>query len=149
MSRLAVKANERVTYVGSTIFTLDKRFQDFKLIGQGSYGVVASSYDSQSGKKVAIKKISPMSKHIDDAKHVLREIRIMKYLGIHENIITLEDLIVRETNDELYLILELLDSDLHRIIQSKQMLTSNHIKYFFFQLICGVKFLHDNRIIHR
>ena len=27
-----------------------------------------------------------------DAKHVLREVRVMRYLGEHENIVTLEDL---------------------------------------------------------
>jgi len=39
--------------------------------------------------------------------------------------------------------MELLDSDLHRIIQSKQQLTENHYKHFFHQLLCGVKYLHD------
>ena len=45
--------------------------------------------------------------------------------------------------------MELLDSDLHRVLQSKQNLTENHYKYFFHQLLCGVKYLHKNRIIHR
>eukprot|EP01035_Chromulina_nebulosa_P017087 gene17087-22600_t len=74
------KPNERTTHVGSTTFTLDKRYNDIKLIGQGSYGVVCSVYDSKLGKKVAIKKITPMAKHVEDAKHVLREIRLMRYL---------------------------------------------------------------------
>ena len=144
-----LRPNERVTYVNNTTFTLDKRFNDFKLIGQGSYGVGCSVFDSVMGKKVAIKKVTPMAKHIDDAKHVLREIRLMRHMGKHENIITLEDLFVREHSDELYIVMELLDSDLHRVLQSKQPLTMNHYRYFFFQLVCGVKFLHDNRIIHR
>ena len=90
-----------------------------------------------------------MAKHATDAKHVLREIRLMRHMGKHENIITLEDIIVRETADELYIVMELLDTDLHRVIQSKQELTENHLKHFFFQLLCGVKYLHENRIIHR
>ena len=48
-----------------------------------------------------------------------------------------------------YIVMDLLDSDLHRIIQSKQILTESHYKHFFHQLLCGVKYLHDNRIIHR
>lgn len=84
-----------------------------------------------------------------DAKHVLREIMLMRHMGKHENIITLEDLILRENNDELYIVMELLDSDLHRVLQSKQVLTESHYKYFLFQLLCGVKYLHDNKIIHR
>ena len=55
-----------------------------------------------------------MAKHVTDAKHVLREIRLMRHMGKHENVITLEDLIVREQADELYIVMELLDTDLHR-----------------------------------
>lgn len=54
------------------------------------------------------------------------EIRLMRYLGEHNNIITMRDLVVHEAEDELYIIMELLDSDLHRIIQSKQSLSDAH-----------------------
>lgn len=42
-----------------------------------------------------------------------------------------------------------MDSDLHHVIQSKQVLTDAHIKHFMCQLACGLKYLHDHRIIHR
>ncbi|CAM9882362.1 unnamed protein product, partial [Scytosiphon promiscuus] len=90
-----------------------------------------------------------MAQHVDDAKHVLREIRLMRFLGSHPNIVSLEDLFVSEHYDDLYIVMELLDSDLHRIIQSPQALSDAHHRYFMFQLLEGVKFLHHNRIIHR
>ncbi|CAN0407066.1 unnamed protein product, partial [Ectocarpus sp. 12 AP-2014] len=90
-----------------------------------------------------------MAQHVVDAKHVLREIRLMRYLGSHPNIVSLEDLFISEHYDELYIVMELLDSDLHRIIQSPQALGDAHHRYFMFQLLKGVKFLHSNRIIHR
>ena len=58
-----------------------------------------------------------MAAHSQDAKHVLREVRLMRYLGVHDNIITLRGLSMRDCDDELYIVMELLDSDLHRIIQ--------------------------------
>ncbi len=143
------KSGEKVHYVASTTFTLDKCYSDLKAIGKGSYGVVCSAYSSVVDKKVAIKKITPMAKQITDAKHVLREMKLMRHMGKHENVVTLIDLIVREAHDELYIIMELLDSDLHRILQSKQELSENHFRHFFHQLLSGVKYLHDNRIIHR
>ncbi len=100
--------------------------------------MVVKAKDAARGMHVAIKKITPMAKTIVDAKHVLREVRIMRHMGSaiiklyylrvfimtiagrHENIITLEDLIVRESADELYIIMELFDSDLHLVIQSSQ-----------------------------
>jgi len=140
---------ERTHHVASTTFTLPQRFSDLKAIGKGSYGVVVAALDEGQGKRVAIKKITPMAKHTTDAKHILREIRIMRHMGTHENIISLEDLIVRDAADELYIVMELLDSDLHRVLQSKQTLTENHFRFFTFQLLCGLKHLHRHRIIHR
>ncbi|CAM9320624.1 unnamed protein product [Ectocarpus sp. 12 AP-2014] len=130
-------------------FRVDSRYSGLKAIGKGSFGFVCSALDEKQGKKVAIKKIHPMAQHVVDAKHVLREIRLMRYLGSHPNIVSLEDLFISEHYDELYIVMELLDSDLHRIIQSPQALGDAHHRYFMFQLLKGVKFLHSNRIIHR
>ncbi|CAM9491170.1 unnamed protein product, partial [Ectocarpus fasciculatus] len=130
-------------------FRVDSRYSGLKAIGKGSFGFVCSALDEKQGKKVAIKKIHPMAQHVVDAKHVLREIRLMRYLGSHPNIVSLEDLFISEHYDELYIVMELLDSDLHRIIQSPQALGDAHHRYFMFQLLKGVQFLHSNRIIHR
>lgn len=143
------RSHVNVHYVASTTFTLDSGYSDLKPIGRGSYGVVCSAFSAKHDSKVAIKKITPVSANTMDIKHVLREIKLMRHMGKHENVITLLDLILREANDELYIVMELMDSDLHRIIQSKQQLTDGHFKHFFFQLMCGVKYLHDNKIIHR
>ena len=140
---------EELHRIGDTEFYLQDNFSNLKEIGRGSYGVVVSALDSKKERHVAIKKISPMAKHTMDAKHVLREIRLMRHMGRHDNIISLEDLIIRENADELYIVMELLDSDLHRVLQSKQPLTESHFRTFMHQLFCGVKYLHDNRIIHR
>jgi serine/threonine protein kinase len=144
-----IKANEKVNYVENSQFVLDRKYTDLKLIGKGSYGVVVKAKDASRNMSVAIKKITPMAKTVVDAKHVLREVRIMRHMGKHENIITIEDIVVREANDELYIIMELFDSDLHQVIQSSQVLTEPHHRHFMHQLMCGVKYLHDNRIIHR
>ena len=110
---------------------------------------MVSALDSTTQTKVAIKKISPMAAHSQDAKHVLREVRLMRYLGVHENIITLKNLSMKDANDELYIVMELLDSDLHRIIQSSQSLSDAHNRYFMHQLVKGVNYLHKHNVIHR
>lgn len=140
---------ERQHSISSTTFTIASKYTDLKAIGKGSYGVVVSALDQVTNMRVAIKKITPMAKHTVDAKHILREVRIMRYMGRHENIVTLNDLHVREQADELYIVMELMDSDLHRVLQSKQALTEAHFRHFLFQLLAGLKHLHNNRVIHR
>jgi len=46
-------------------------------------------------------------------------------------------------------VMELLDSDLHRIIQSPQPLEDAHFKHFMFQLLRGLRFAHSYGIVHR
>ncbi len=93
--------------------------------------------------------ITPMCSSIVDGKHTLREARLLRYLGKHPNIISLKDLIVDVEADELYVVMELMDTDLHRIIQSPQPLGDAHYKHFLFQLLRGLRFSHSYGIIHR
>jgi len=42
-----------------------------------------------------------------------------------------------------------MDTDLHKIIQSKQILSDEHIRYFTYQLLRGLLYMHSCGIIHR
>ena len=44
---------------------------------------------------------------------------------------------------------ELADTDLHRLIQSSCPLTEGHIRVIMFQVLSGVKCMHDNGVLHR
>ena len=50
----------------------------------------------------------------------------MRLLDVHPNIISLSNLWTRDEESELYITMELMDSDLHQIIQSKQNLSEPH-----------------------
>lgn len=42
-----------------------------------------------------------------------------------------------------------METDLHRIIYSKQPLTLEHIQYFIYQILRGLKYIHSANVIHR
>ncbi|RLN45800.1 hypothetical protein BBJ29_008204 [Phytophthora kernoviae] len=130
-------------------FNVDPKYQPLDAIGQGSYGVVCSVLNTQTEEKLAIKKITPMAGDEWDATHTLREIRLMRCLGAHENIIALKDLSMCQEKDELYMMMELADTDLHRLIQSSCPLTEGHIRVIMYQVLSGVKAMHDNGVLHR
>ena len=45
--------------------------------------------------------------------------------------------------------MELMETDMSRVIYSKQKLTDDHIQFFTYQILCGLNYLHSANIIHR
>jgi serine/threonine protein kinase len=132
-------------------FELPEKYEPIKMIGKGTYGAVVSATNKENNKGVAIKKLSKIE-DIIDAKRVLREIIIMKNLT-HENILGLLDVVYipndTETLGDVYLVTELMETDLNRVIRSKQELSDEHIAYFTYQILRAFKFIHSANIIHR
>lgn len=114
----------RTVQVGYNRFYIDQRYKDLKPIGDGSYGFVASGVDSVTGEKVAIKKIKDTFIDVVDAKRILREIKLLRHFSSHENIISIFDLMSCPPNkmhfDDIYIVTNLMETDLERIIRSKQ-----------------------------
>ncbi|CAN4077674.1 unnamed protein product [Withania somnifera] len=70
----------------------------------------------------------------------------------HENIISIKDLIrppKKEAFNDVYIVYELMDTDLHQIIRSEQPLTNDHCQYFMYQLLRGLKYVHSANVLHR
>ncbi|ETM56734.1 CMGC/MAPK protein kinase [Phytophthora nicotianae] len=141
--------NEDGFTINGCSFNVNPKYKPIDAIGQGSYGVVCSVRNTETDEKLAIKKITPMAGDEWDATHTLREIRLMRCLGAHENIISLKDLSMCKEKDELYMMMELADTDLHRLIQSSCPLTEGHIRVIMYQVLSGVKAMHDNGVLHR
>jgi len=47
------------------------------------------------------------------------------------------------------MILDFMETDLHKIIYSKNQLTDEHIQYFIYQILRGLKYIHSANVIHR
>ncbi|CAG9463314.1 unnamed protein product [Pedinophyceae sp. YPF-701] len=134
-----------------TVFEVDNKYEPIKAIGKGAYGVVCSARDSVTGEKVAIKKISNAFENITDATRTLREIQLLRQLR-HENIIRVKDVLrppSRDVLEDVYVVYELMDTDLHQIIRSPQPLTDDHYQYFLWQILRGLKYVHSGNILHR
>lgn len=108
--------------------------------------------NGQSGEFVALKEI-----HLDSEEGTpstaIREISLMKELK-HENIVSLFDVI--HTENKLMLVFEYMDKDLKKYMDSytspsgqRGALPAATIKSFMWQLLRGIAFCHENRVLHR
>ncbi|KAH8926799.1 Pkinase-domain-containing protein [Atractiella rhizophila] len=130
-------------------FRVPSQYHVVDIIGEGAYGVVCSAVHVPSGSKVAIKKITPFD-HSMFCLRTLREIKLLKFFT-HENIIAIQDTVKPTDLDsftEVYLVQELMETDLHRVIRT-QGLSDDHCQYFIYQALRGLKALHSAGILHR
>ncbi|SCU99929.1 LANO_0F04390g1_1 [Lachancea nothofagi CBS 11611] len=131
------------------VFNISSEFQLQQLLGEGAYGIVCSARHLPTGQMVAIKKIEPFERPLFCLR-TLREIKLLRCFQ-HENIISIFDIqrpASFETFNEVYIIQELMDTDLHRVIAT-QTLSDDHIQYFVYQMLRGLKCLHAAEVIHR
>ena len=126
--------------VSGTTFVVQEKYEYIKQIGHGAYGVVCSALDHSIKAKVAIKKVPKAFEDLIDAKRIVREIKLLsKYLFPslfsfleffdHENIIGLVDVQKPPAPtgyEDIYIITDLMETDMHRVIYSRQDLTDDH-----------------------
>ncbi|CAI5689510.1 unnamed protein product [Oreochromis niloticus] len=120
-------------------------------IGYGAFGVVWSVTDPRDGKRVALKKMPNVFQNLVSCKRVFRELKMLCFFK-HENVLSALDILQPPHIDyfeEIYVVTELMQSDLHKIIVSPQPLSSDHAKVFLYQILRGLKYLHSAGILHR
>ena len=111
-----------------TTFLVPEKYEYIKQIGHGAYGVVCSALDHSIKAKVAIKKVSKAFEDLIDAKRIVREIKLLKFFD-HENIIGMVDVLKPPAPtgfEDIYIITDLMETDMHRVIYSRQDLTDDH-----------------------
>ncbi|CAE7026240.1 MPK11, partial [Symbiodinium sp. KB8] len=129
-------------------------------------------------RKLAIKKITNVFRgeseaqrtgaaavNIIDARRILRELKILGFLRKNApasaierfppdrplQLISIIDIEPPSGVDfkDLYIMTDLMETDLHRIIHSRQDLSDDHVQYFVYQILRGLKFLHTSGVLHR
>jgi tRNA A-37 threonylcarbamoyl transferase component Bud32 len=138
---------------GNHTFTVDTKYSFNRVIGSGAYGVVISAQDTQLKTRVAIKMVPKAFQDEIDAKRILREIKLLKHFK-HENIVSIVDMMppmARYVDDfaDVYIVGELMETDLYRIIYSKQSLSLDHVQYFIYQVLRALKYIHSANVLHR
>ncbi|XP_024020538.1 mitogen-activated protein kinase 12 isoform X2 [Morus notabilis] len=122
-----------------------------EVVGKGSYGVVASAIDTHTGERVAIKKINDVFEHVSDATRILREIKLLRMLR-HADIVEIKHIMLppcRREFKDLYVVFELMESDLHHVIKANDDLTPEHYQFFLYQLLRALKYIHTANVFHR
>ncbi|TFJ95775.1 solute carrier family 12 member 9-like [Platysternon megacephalum] len=138
-----------VESVKGQVFDVGPRYTDLQYIGEGAYGMVCSAFDHAGKTRAAIKKISPFE-HQTYCQRTLREIKILLRFR-HENIIGINDILraaAPEHMRDVYIVQDLMETDLYKLLKTQQ-LSNDHICYFLYQILRGLKYIHSANVLHR
>ena len=124
------------------------RYEILQKIGQGAYGIVWRAIDKTTQTVVALKKIFGAFRNSTDSQRTYREIAFLRQLHPHPNIVELLAVHRSSNNNDLYVVFELLESDVHSVIRAN-ILHDLHKRYITYQLIVAVRYLHSRHLIHR
>ncbi|CAG8539864.1 17857_t:CDS:10, partial [Gigaspora rosea] len=129
------------------ILDISTYLQKIEKLGEGTYGIVYKAQNKDTNEVVALKRIRLDNEEEGVPCTAIREISLLKELK-HANIVRLYD--VLHTEKKLTLVFEYLDSDLKKFLDTYGGdLDVPTIKQLMYQLLKGIAFCHEHRVLHR
>jgi len=124
-----------------------ERYRKIEKIGEGTYGIVYKARDLANGEVVALKKIRLEAEDEGIPGTAIREISLLKELQ-HPNIVRLYDVV--HTPNRLTLVFEFLDLDLKKYLDAIGVgVDLRMLKQLLFQLVRGIAYCHQHKVLHR
>nr|XP_032807292.1 cyclin-dependent kinase 14-like isoform X1 [Petromyzon marinus]XP_032807293.1 cyclin-dependent kinase 14-like isoform X1 [Petromyzon marinus]XP_032807294.1 cyclin-dependent kinase 14-like isoform X1 [Petromyzon marinus] len=121
-------------------------YEKLEKLGEGSYATVYKGKSKVNGKLVALKVIR-LQEEEGTPFTAIREASLLKGLK-HANIVLLHDII--HTRETLTLVFEYVRTDLcHYMEKYPGGLHPHNVKLFLYQLLRGLAYIHQRRILHR
>lgn len=119
---------------------------DPKFIAKGAFGKVFRA-TTKDGQTIALKEICP--KNEDEWAMVWEEIRVMRLVNGHPNIVRLLEARYLREEGKVLLAMEWAPTDLHRVIESDERISPSRVKEITRQLLEGVMHCHSQGVIHK
>ncbi|XP_043252937.1 mitogen-activated protein kinase MKC1 [Colletes gigas] len=128
---------------------INKNYDIVRRLGKGAYGIVWKAIDKKNKETVAVKKIFDAFRNQTDAQRTFREIMFLQSFESHDNIIRLLGLHKANNDQDIYLVFEYMETDLHNVIKKGNVLQDIHKVCIMYQLFKAIKYIHSGNVIHR
>ncbi|XP_068653788.1 cyclin-dependent kinase G-2-like isoform X2 [Aristolochia californica] len=124
-------------------------FEKLNKIDEGTYGVVFRARDKKTGEIVALKKVKMAKEREGFPLTSLREINILLSFH-HPSIVDVKEVVVGSDLNQIFMVMEYMEHDLKGLMETmKQPFSQSEVKCLMLQLLEGIKYLHDNWVLHR
>ena len=128
-------------------------FEIGKELGKGAFGSVYLVRRKEDSKIYAMKRVKMTQLNTKERENALNEVRILASLN-HKNIIGYKEAFFEEETQILNIVMEFaengdLESKIKKNIKLKIPFLEKEIWGFLIQIFKGLKYLHNNKIMHR
>ena len=127
---------------------IKRKYEIVSKLGRGAYGIVWKVIDRKTGETMALKKCFDAFQNATDAQRTFREIMFLQELHGHENIVKLSNVLKADNEKDIYLVCDLMESDLHAVIRAN-ILEEIHKQFVIYQLLKALKYMHSGGMLHR
>ncbi len=130
-----------------------KDFEIGKELGKGAFGTVCFVKRKEDSKMYAMKRVKISQLNTKEKENALNEVRILASLN-NQNIVGYKEAFFDEDSKTLNIVMEFaddgdLESKIQKNIKSKGTFNEMELWKWLIQIINGLKYLHDNKIMHR
>lgn len=130
---------------------MSENYNVIEKIGKGSYGKIFKAQRKRDGEVLALKRIDVANLSAPEQTDTLNEVRLMAQLE-HEHIVRFYDAFMED--NAIWIAMELIEGgDLGAVIDNHKMLRTYvdeaEIWQYLVEACCGLKYLHDRRMLHR
>lgn len=130
-----------------------KDFDIGKELGKGAFGSVAIVKRAADGRTYAMKRVKISQLGTKERENALNEVRILASLK-HPNIIGYKEAFFDEDSKTLNIVMEFaddgdLDSKIQKHSKNRTNFSENDLWSYLVQILNGLKYLHDSKIMHR
>ena len=130
-----------------------KDFEFGKILGKGAFGMVCLVKRKFDGKIYAMNSIKLVQLSDKDKENSLNDIRILASLS-HKNIIGYKDAFYDDNSKTLNIVMEFandgdISSKIKKKLKAKSHFEENIIWEYLIQILEGLNYLHEKKIIHR
>lgn len=127
-------------------------YERLNKIDEGTYGIVWKARDLSTNEVVALKQIKYDNNLFREGFPItaLREISVLLALN-HECIVTVREMVVGDSFDKVFMVMELMEMDLHEAITTKinEPLQQSELKSILYQILSAMDHMHSKWFIHR
>ena len=125
-----------------------KKYIKGKLLGKGGFAKCFELKCLSNKKTYAVKIISKASMTKQSAKTKLKsEIKIHRSMD-HPNIVKFEHYF--EDKENVYILLEICkNKTLNELLKKRKVISELEVRYYLYQILAAVKYMHSSKVIHR